>query len=139
MEESVAEGKEDGESFPLLMVGRVMHFVEGVCVVQGEHGKRAVDLKTLLVLADRTPLGLVADVFGNIHDPCYLVFPKDGPLDDTKIPINSEVFALQGHCDFAMDFMPADYDKSRTNLDQEVDEEEEDDLDQNSSDEEEAV
>lgn len=61
-------------------IGTILHKIDGCLVVQAiEHNSRAIDLQTLLTERDGKVIGVVADVFGNIHEPLYLVVPYAAP------------------------------------------------------------
>eukprot|EP00392_Amoebophrya_sp_AT5.2_P000952 g954.t1 len=92
--------------------GKVISKVDNLFVVRAGMEQRALDLKSLLCLPDGQVVGMVMDVFGNIHQPHYLVFPTNSELDG-KIALNTELCFVGSESGFAMDFAPNEYELAR--------------------------
>ncbi|CAE7863778.1 unnamed protein product [Symbiodinium microadriaticum] len=76
-------------------IGKVRSIVDELVVVQGDEDGKALDLGSVVCLADGRVLGAVVDVFGPISVPHYLVLPADSCKKDMPA-VGDAVLAATG-------------------------------------------
>ncbi|CAE7243741.1 unnamed protein product [Symbiodinium sp. CCMP2592] len=76
-------------------IGKVRSIVDELIVVQGDEDGKALDLGSVVCLADGRVLGAVVDVFGPISVPHYLVLPADSRKKDMPA-VGDAVLAATG-------------------------------------------
>jgi len=75
-------------------LGEASAIVDGLLVVRGSEGSKALDLQSVVCLEDRVVVGVVVDVFGPVVQPHYLIFPT---VKDQALPeVGSQLFAATG-------------------------------------------
>jgi H/ACA ribonucleoprotein complex non-core subunit NAF1 len=69
---------------PLSEAGQIMSVIEGTIVVRACSGSRALDEGSILVLENRSVLGIVEDIFGPVQAPLYALRCSSKLSDDVK-------------------------------------------------------
>jgi len=69
---------------PLSEAGQIMSVIEGTIVVRACSGSRALDEGSILVLENRSVLGIVEDIFGPVQAPLYALRCTSKLSDDVK-------------------------------------------------------
>jgi len=87
--DSIPEKLEDHAD--MTSCGSIHALVDGLVVVRGDVDSRALDLQSVLCLANRKVIGVIIDVFGPLKEPYYLVFPTGTPKIAAEL--GAEVFA----------------------------------------------
>ncbi len=88
---------------PIDLLGAVLHSVENSVIIRGEWGDshRVLDDGSLLCRQDRTVLGIVADVIGNVRQPMYIIrFPKEEDVAGEGIEPGMAVYYSVKHAKF---------------------------------------
>ncbi|CAD7962764.1 unnamed protein product [Amoebophrya sp. A120] len=99
----------DTAKVPTPKAGKVLSTFDNLIVVQAPLEARALDLKSILCLPTGDVVGMVVDVFGNIHQPHYLVFPTNADLDKEHYAVGVELCYVKDQSAYAMDFAPDVY------------------------------
>jgi len=67
-------------------IGEVSAIIDGLVVVRGDEGSKALDLQSVLAgEADRMVLGVVVDVFGLVTQPHYLLLPVGAKKTEAEL------------------------------------------------------
>ena len=85
---------------PLSEAGQIMSVIEGTIVVRASSGSRALDEGSILVLEDRTVLGVIEDIFGPVQAPLYALRCSSQVNDNVKP--QAKVFSVDRLAQFVL-------------------------------------
>lgn len=88
----------------IVALGKVEHIVDNTLIIPGYTSgqQRVLDQGSALCLADRSVIGAVADVVGNVKTPVYFVMFKDlQAIADAKVEAGTEIFYVESHATYA--------------------------------------
>lgn len=118
----IATHAADNETITEARIGTITTHLDGLLIVKGTQNTRALDLRSVLCLNDGQVVGVICDVFGNIQNPQYLLYPSSPPFNQdseaTKkaFPIGSDVYAIEQQASYAIDFDPQTYSQGQANM-----------------------
>ena len=112
----------------IVALGKVEYIVDSTIVVPAyiSGQQRVVDTGSALCLSDRSVIGAIADVVGNVKTPVYSVlFTNREAITAANIDIGTEIFFIESHATYALTKTLYSKGTDASNLyDEEVDENE---------------
>ncbi|CAK7229473.1 hypothetical protein SBRCBS47491_007259 [Sporothrix bragantina] len=94
---------EIGADDEIVLLGPILHIVENSAVIQGntDGAYRVLDHGSVLCKADRTVVGVVADVIGNVRSPMYVLrFAQSSDLLKDGLAQGQDLFYPTKHAQF---------------------------------------
>ncbi|CAK7207851.1 hypothetical protein SEUCBS139899_010666 [Sporothrix eucalyptigena] len=94
---------EIGADDEIVLLGPILHIVESSAVIQGntDGAYRVLDAGSVLCKADRTVVGVVADVIGNVRSPMYVLrFAQISDLVKDGLEQGQDLFYPTKHAQF---------------------------------------